>query len=89
MSPFKTWSCLSTPEALQIWLPSEQTLLERDFDIRLCSKASLLVPLKRHAFRRAICIGRNICSLDIGPSITVFILCDDLTIFAKICDPYD
>ncbi len=24
-------SCLSCPEALQIWPPSEQTLLERDF----------------------------------------------------------
>ncbi len=27
----RTWSCLSCPEALQIWPPSEQTLLERDF----------------------------------------------------------
>ncbi len=27
----RTWSCLSCPEALQIWLLSEQTFLERDF----------------------------------------------------------
>ncbi len=27
----RTWSCWSCPEALQIWPPSEQTFLERDF----------------------------------------------------------
>ncbi len=27
----RTWSCLSCPEALQIWPLSEQTFLERDF----------------------------------------------------------
>ncbi len=36
-----TWSRLSCPEPLQIWRPSEQTFLERDFgkNIRLIIKA--------------------------------------------------
>ncbi len=36
----RTWSCLSCPEVLQIWRPSERTFLERDFgsvcNLKLC-----------------------------------------------------
>ncbi len=38
----RNWSCLSCLEALQIWPPSEQTLLERNFDLTEKTKCGML-----------------------------------------------